>query len=425
MMIASKYFEYKRDYINMICVNSKFKDTLDKFHYNPIAVQNTKLFKNMETQHLHTKKSVFIIGMHQYIIWYQVSYETFKQNQNKNIIFKRIRCSQQDRINNNGEIPNDCNILYDTQTDNNWKQELIIPQSIIYIFLRCFQYNESIKFIKFSSNIHSLQPFYLSFITSIGNDCFSCCYELNSITFTKHLKHIGTSCFKYCTNLTNIKIKEQVTQFNCQVPYFISKILSNQNISCVDIIYTENDVELYGTTIPNICTKWKNSLFIYDLVIPDTIQEIGSRTFEGCTNLTSINISNNVTSIGKCCFKNCKKVTIISLPNKLKELNNSVFELCTHLKEIVIPNNFYRLGKSCFQYCSSLVNITLSSNLQRIENNCFHGCTSLIEMKLPSSVTFVGNNCFKNCKSLTSLTLSFFHIVDGKLGCSNNITKIN
>ena len=78
-------------------------------------------------------------------------------------------------------------------------------------------------------------------VTSIGNDAFSNCSGLTSITIGSSVTSIGSSVFSRCTGLTNV-------------------------------------------------------------TIPNSVTSIGSSAFYNCTNLTSITIPSSVTSINDYAF---------------------------------------------------------------------------------------------------------------------------
>ncbi|KAL7721592.1 Leucine rich repeat containing protein BspA family protein [Entamoeba marina] len=88
-MIASKYLKSKIDYVNLITTTKKLFDLLDCFHYNPIRVSTTKLFPNMQTQHLYTKNDKLIPDMFKYIAWYTINYNE-KDTTIENIEYKNI-----------------------------------------------------------------------------------------------------------------------------------------------------------------------------------------------------------------------------------------------------------------------------------------------------------------------------------------------
>ena len=56
--------------------------------------------------------------------------------------------------------------------------------------------------------------------------------------------------------------------------------------------------------------------------------------YSGCTGLTSIEISNSVTSIGDYAFCGCTGLTSITIPNSVISIGDDAFRGCTGLKRV-------------------------------------------------------------------------------------------
>ncbi len=82
-----------------------------------------------------------------------------------------------------------------------------------------------------------------------------------------------------------------------------------------------------------------------------------------CTLLSSVSISDSVTSIGKWCFKSCTSLNDINLSKNVAEIRNGTFEGCTSLTSIIIPEGVRFLDYSAFWRCTYLTKITLPGTL--------------------------------------------------------------
>ena len=86
-----------------------------------------------------------------------------------------------------------------------------------------------------------------------------------------------------------------------------------------------------------------------ELIIPDESPEgdkvigIGSRAFEGCGKLVSIEIPESVTSIGSAAFSYCSSLKTVTIKSKSITFRQYVFRYCTSLKSIKIPKNVKKI----------------------------------------------------------------------------------
>ena len=94
--------------------------------------------------------------------------------------------------------------------------------------------------------------------------------------------------------------------------------------------------------------------------IPKTINNksvsiVGARTFENCTNITSITIPEDVSSLEEFAFFNCKNLTTINIPSSVTNIGNSTFLFCNKLSDINIPDVVTNIGEQAFGSCKTLV----------------------------------------------------------------------
>ena len=73
---------------------------------------------------------------------------------------------------------------------------------------------------------------------------------------------------------------------------------------------------------------------ITSVEIENGITSIGKYAFEGCTNLTSIKISDSVKSIGSYAFQNCTSLASIEIPKNVTSIGVDSFYLCTGITEV-------------------------------------------------------------------------------------------
>ena len=80
------------------------------------------------------------------------------------------------------------------------------------------------------------------------------------------------------------------------------------------------------------------------------------------------------------------------------------------LRSVVIPTNVTTVGYSAFKRCSSLTTVTFEkeSQLKTIGGDYYYGafsdCTALTSIEIPASVETIGNTAFSDCSKLTTIT---------------------
>ena len=63
------------------------------------------------------------------------------------------------------------------------------------------------------------------------------------------------------------------------------------------------------------------------------------------------------------------------------------------------------IGFNAFQSCDGLISVTIPNSVTSIEDRAFYQCFGLTSVTIPNSVTSIGNKAFYYCSSLTSITI--------------------
>lgn len=136
--------------------------------------------------------------------------------------------------------------------------------------------------------------------------------------------------------------------------------------------------------------------------IPESITDIQTNAFSGCENLTEIFLPTTIETLDGC-FVRCYKLKRITLPNSLTWLGRNTFKSCNSLKSIVIPTE---PRTSCFEGCEKLETVVIKSGVTYIDEFVFSDCAMLSEITIPVSVSAIGKNAFRNCSALTDVFYS-------------------
>ena len=296
-------------------------------------------------------------------------------------------------------------------------------------------------------------------VTEIGPSAFWGCTGLTSITIPDSVKEIGDSAFWGCTGLKSVTIPDSVTEIGeiygsafkgCTGLTQIKVSKGNKNYdsrdNCNAIIQTTSNSLIAGcssTTIPDSVTEIGSSAFegctgLTGIIIPDSVKKIGNDAFCGCTGLTEIIIPNSVASIGSSALYNCSGLISIVvdsgnttydsrnncnaiietatnkimrgckntvIPDSVTEIGPSAFKGCTGLTEITIPDSVTEIGRSAFCDCKGLTKIIIPNSVTSIGDYAFYGCSGLMKIIIPDSVTEIGRSAFCDCTGLTSIAI--------------------
>lgn len=171
-----------------------------------------------------------------------------------------------------------------------------------------------------------------------------------------------------------------------------------------------------------------------NLVIPNTIEEIPSGTFAGCTSST-ITLPANVKYVSGYAFYGCKNIETIEFPASLEKLcvyhlfagcsslkyvdlpddveyvtlaTDYLFAACTSLESAYIPGACGAgiIGEYTFSDCEALTDITLGDGLTSVRQHAFHNLPLLEEIVFPDSITEIRDQTFYDCPNLKDVWLS-------------------
>ena len=220
-------------------------------------------------------------------------------------------------------------------------------------------------------------------VTSIGNDAFSYCSRLTSMTLPDSVTSIGNYTFGNCSSLTSITLPDSVISIGDS---------AFQSCTSLTSITLPDSVISIGNDAFNGCTSL-TSVTVGNLIEGNRLSEI-LKGLNDLSQITSLTISNGVTSIEVGAFEYCSNLTSITLPDSVTSIGDGAFYGCTSLTSITLPDSVTSIGEAAFVYCSSLTSITLPDNVISIGAAAFAGCTGLTSVTLWGNAPSVGSNMF-------------------------------
>lgn len=133
---------------------------------------------------------------------------------------------------------------------------------------------------------------------------------------------------------------------------------------------------------------------IKTVIIPDTVVEIGEKTFWNCPELVDVFLPRNLVEMGVNVFENCMKLSYVQVPSSLAFIPPFTFVNCKSLEGVTLFEGLEQIGYGAFQDCTSLNGIKFPASLKKIDRAAFAYCTSLDEVEFGSEDTVMEDGAF-------------------------------
>ena len=133
--------------------------------------------------------------------------------------------------------------------------------------------------------------------------------------------------------------------------------------------------------------------------------------FAGNTNLTYLEVGDNMVGIGDYAFYQCGTLDSIKLGNGTNTIGVGAFAECRNIVNIDIAwnANLSVIGDYAFYGCIALNGFNVPVGVKVLGDSVFEGCDNLININfMPNdknaALSLIGTNVFKNCAKLESIT---------------------
>lgn len=278
-------------------------------------------------------------------------------------------------------------------------------------------------------------------------------YKINEVTYLIHSDWAEVISCEVTVQGGKVVIPEDIDG----VP--VTKIGTAAFCGCViqEIVIPETVVEIGSAAfeccspletikLPSNLKKIEDSTFrssgIKEIVIPESVTEIKGTAFDSCDNLETITIPKNVETIGKCVFSHSKlKEILVENGNAYFSSVDGVLFNYDKTKLIAYPGGktetSYSIPESvktisggtfggAFAGSLNLTEVNIPEGVEVIESNVFSICPKLSELKLPSTVQKLEEKAINTCLSLSAVYIpkSVTEIGEGVFGRCDALTDV-
>ncbi len=180
-----------------------------------------------------------------------------------------------------------------------------------------------------------------SSVKKVGNTAFYQCTALESVVLSSGVEELGEKAFGNCSALRSFSIADSVTSFGESVFFDCTALettekdgayyLGNEQNPYVVLLKTSEEIE--SCIIENGCKFLYDKCFfnrtaLESIYMPNSVVQIGYKTFSGCSSLYGPILSDNVHTVGRYAFENCTALELITIGVKLKKIGAFAFYTC-------------------------------------------------------------------------------------------------
>ena len=303
---------------------------------------------------------------------------------------------------------------------------VVFPDSLERIGERAFLGCESLKFIKLPDNVNY-----------VGEYAFKDCIRLQYVVFSTHLKELKKGVFQGCMSLRNVNLSDsgvETIENNCfkdcwslekiNIPQSITYI-GNAFVDCMNlekVTVESGNTVIYKDAFRGCSRKMAITIFNVPLEIfnreynkkktptsssakrinkirkgqfggknainkgelqlwlPETIEAIEEKGFQGSTTLIEIGIPGTVKYIGMYAFSGCTRLGKVTIKEGVEHMGAFAFEDCKELKSIVLPDSLKSIGRKAFTGCDHLERISISK-VTKIADDAFGPAMPCVQIR--------------------------------------------
>ena len=215
-------------------------------------------------------------------------------------------------------------------------------------------------------------------LESIDTEAFFLCTGLEYVTFAGATA-VGKDAFEYCDALAEVTVAPGMTQFGedafFNTPWVRSLAAENKGAAVVNNVL----IGAYGA--------WDKKKGDGILIIPDGVTKIAPAALRG-TTLGGQTSSEEGTQVDW-------YLEEVVIPDSVTEIGNEAFYMCPQLERVTIGNGVTAIPEACFQECGELRTVDFGQNVTTIGDYAFDNCWLPGDLVIPETVTTIGKWAFR------------------------------
>jgi hypothetical protein len=355
-----------------------------------------------------------------------------------------------------------------------------IPNSVTVIGAYAFYRCEAITSVTFGNSVETIGDYAFQrcnslkeieiphSVTTIGVASFYGCYNLQSVIIGASVAKLGNGSFQ-SANLRSVTCHaiippdaihwvhsayltysefvayvpaESIDAYTQSSPWRMATIKAIAQAHVDDIAYVVTSaIEPYTVSVTHKTPPYSGDVVIPEHIAIDgityAVTGIETRAFDGCNDLTSVVIGNEVLVIPSEVFFDCNSLSSVIIGNKVDSIMQLAIDLCPSLLTIEIPPAVRFIDKWAFALATDIQSINVDADnpnyttidgvlynknatkliqyprgktgdfvipnsVDSIGDYALYGCAGLSSVTFGDAVTFIGESAFENCSGLRS-----------------------
>lgn len=213
--------------------------------------------------------------------------------------------------------------------------------------------------------------------------------NLTSVILPDSLVAISSWAFNKCTSLATVSVGDNILYLNETSIFEKTALITNTDNYVDGVLYLTSRSQNTKYLIKALTTISGN------YKVEENTKVIAYSAFNGCANLTGIELPNGLKTIGGYAFNLCTSLKEVTIPDSIKTIETYTFNGCEQLTTCVIGNGVKTIYDRAFGECTSLKNITFGSSVEEIFSMAFYHCNNVESLIFPDSLKIIGKSAFE------------------------------
>lgn len=240
--------------------------------------------------------------------------------------------------------------------------DLVIPDGVKEVKSYAFNNLKTLKSVKFSDGVEEIGQSafgacdgleYISFndgLSHIGEYAFSDCKKVGEISLPSSLASISAGAF-YNTALNKVAIPASVVELGSYAFNTVSEVTFEDGVNEINVAGDFSNMKslVWGRPIAGLTMSTKN---LESLVIGNVADEVPESLCSGASKLSSLTLGSGLKSIGDNAFKGCILSEVL-VPPSVETIGSSAFESNYNLSSIIMGHSVASIGEKAFNGCAA------------------------------------------------------------------------